>query len=210
MVHSPLLQGFSSSNSALQQRCSTGRGFRKGELGFCWVPRSSYDENEHSDRLFSSLPAARLVEPRQKLTGRLEEVEMPAAEAAAPAPSEQHVRNCEFSKWHPLFKHCTPRSVVLELPEDVVQYLQEDGVVLPKGFEMSCGKGVQGDSDDEVDWGDEDEHDDDRVSTDERLYPSGDREPTCACTLRHRAVVARDRGDPHWAFGDVRLPGNGC
>lgn len=98
---------------------------------------------------------------------------MPAAKAATPAPSERHVRNCEFSKWHRLFKHCTPRSVVLELPEDVVQYLQEDGVVLPKGFEMSCGKGVQGDSDDEVDWGDEDdEHDDD-----DRVSEASDREP---------------------------------
>lgn len=84
----------------------------------------------------------------------------------SPAPTEKHVLNCQFSQWQPLFEHCTPRSVVLDLPEDVVRYLQEDGVVLPKGFEMSCGQGVQDDSDDEVDWGNDDEEDaDDRART---------------------------------------------
>lgn len=91
---------------------------------------------------------------------------MPPTPPATPVPSEQHVLNCQFSKWHPIFKHCTPRSVILELAEDVVQYLQQDGVVLPKGFEMSCGEGVRDDSDDEVDWGNDDDEDDDgeRVS----------------------------------------------
>lgn len=94
--------------------------------------------------------------------------EVTAADAPTqtPAPTEKHVLNCQFDQWQPLFKHCTPRSVVLDLPEDVVRYLQEDGVVLPKGFEMSCGQGVQDDSDDEVDWGNEDDDDDDdRVRT---------------------------------------------
>lgn len=81
----------------------------------------------------------------------------------SPAPTQEHVLNCQFGQWHPVFKHCTPRSVVLELPEDVVRYLQQDGVVLPKGFLMSCGEGVRDDSDDEVDWGDEDEDEQDRV-----------------------------------------------
>lgn len=96
-----------------------------------------------------------------------------AASTAAVGPlcTQQHVLNCQFGQWHPLFKHCAPRSVVLELPQDVVRYLQQDGVVLPKGFGMSCGEGVQDDSDDEVDWGDDesDEEDgDQRVST--RVY----------------------------------------
>ncbi|CAM9582525.1 unnamed protein product [Hapterophycus canaliculatus] len=80
---------------------------------------------------------------------------------ATPAPSEQHVLNCQFSKWHQLFKHCSPRSVILELDEDVVQYLKQDGVVLPKGFDLSCGEGAQNDSDDEVDWGNGDDDEDD-------------------------------------------------
>eukprot|EP00903_Cladosiphon_okamuranus_P008255 g7946.t1 len=89
------------------------------------------------------------------------EAEATDAPVQTPAPSEKHVLNCQFGQWQPLFKHCTPRSVVLDLPEDVVRYLQEDGVVLPKGFEMSCGQGLQGDSDDEVDWGNEEEEDGD-------------------------------------------------
>lgn len=45
-----------------------------------------------------------------------------------------------------------------------MHYLQGDGVVLPKGFEISCGEGVAGDSDDEVDWdGSDDDHGDERV-----------------------------------------------
>lgn len=81
-------------------------------------------------------------------------------EAEGPRCRQEHVLNCQFARWYPLFKHCTPRSVVLELPEDLVRYLQEDGVVLPKGFEMSCGQGVQDDSDDEVDWGEGDDEED--------------------------------------------------
>lgn len=82
------------------------------------------------------------------------------AEAEGPRCRQEHVLSCQFDRWYPLFKHCTPRSVVLELPEDLVRYLQEDGVVLPKGFEMSCGRGVQDDSDDEVDWGEGDDEED--------------------------------------------------
>lgn len=81
-------------------------------------------------------------------------------EAQGPRCTQEHVLNCQFDRWYPHFKHCTPRSTVLELPEDLVRYLQADGVVLPKGFEMSCGQGVQDDSDDEVDWGDGDDEED--------------------------------------------------
>ncbi|CAM9290914.1 unnamed protein product [Ectocarpus sp. 4 AP-2014] len=84
-------------------------------------------------------------------------VETTEPSGVSPAPTQGHVLNCQFGRWHPVFKHCTPRSVVIELPEDVVRYLQQDGVVLPKGFQMSCGEGVRDDSDDEVDWGNEDE-----------------------------------------------------
>lgn len=93
-----------------------------------------------------------------------------------PRCSQQHILRCQFSEWYPLFKHCTPRSVVINLPEDVVQYLQEDGVVLPQGFDMSCGEGVGDDHDDEVDW-DEDE-DVERVRHERRT------DDTCSQQLR--------------------------
>lgn len=131
------------------------------------------------------------VEADDKCKGVVAE-EVPASPAAVtmaispirtPAPSEKHVLNCQFSHWQPLFKHCTPRSVILDLPEDVVRYLQEDSVVLPKGFDLSCGEGVQDDSDDEVDWGNEDDDDDDdRVRTlQQPLHHSCN-----ACTLSRR------------------------
>lgn len=79
-----------------------------------------------------------------------------------PRCSQEHVLNCQFNQWYSLFKHCTPRSVVLELSEDVVDYLQGDGVLLPKGFEMSCGKGASVEDDDEVDWNGSDDEDEDQ------------------------------------------------
>lgn len=78
-----------------------------------------------------------------------------------PRCSRHHVLNCQFGEWYPLFKHCTIRSVILDLSERFVQYLQQDGVILPKGFAMSCGDGGGDDSDGEG-W-DEDETEADRV-----------------------------------------------
>lgn len=93
-------------------------------------------------------------------------VDVPIEAPNEPLCTEQHVLNCQFSQWYPIFKHCTPRSVIIELGEEVVQYLQEDGVLLPQGFEISCGKKMP--SEEEVDdWGDgeeQDEENNERVS----------------------------------------------
>ncbi len=43
----------------------------------------------------------------------------------------QHVINCTFSKWYPLFRQWTIKSKIIKLPEDFIKYLLEDGIVLP-------------------------------------------------------------------------------
>ncbi|KAI8825739.1 D123-domain-containing protein [Fimicolochytrium jonesii] len=48
-----------------------------------------------------------------------------------PPVTVQHVQNCSFSAWHPTFRSCTLKSVVIPLSEDFVTYLNADGVFLP-------------------------------------------------------------------------------
>lgn len=117
-----------------------------------------------------------------------------AAPATADEPrcSQEHILACQFSRWYPVFKHCTPRSVVVDLSEDITAYLQQDGVVLPKGFDMACERGLQEDSDDEVDW-DEDEDDDDQRVSDQRvsnstLYLSVNRTLLLSCVLMSESI----------------------
>jgi hypothetical protein len=54
------------------------------------------------------------------------------------APSEAEMEACEFGLWYPLFtseKQCCIPSVIIPLPEDFVDYLLSDGVVLPEGVD---------------------------------------------------------------------------
>ena len=48
-------------------------------------------------------------------------------------PTVTHVNNCQFQTWFnfPGAKKCTFRSIVIPIPENVVKYLHEDGVILP-------------------------------------------------------------------------------
>ncbi|CAM9598048.1 unnamed protein product [Chrysoparadoxa australica] len=55
--------------------------------------------------------------------------------------SVESVRHCQFGSWYHLFKHITPRSVIIPIADRVVSYLREDGVVLPQGFDLSCSRG---------------------------------------------------------------------
>ncbi|KAK3104009.1 hypothetical protein FSP39_023648 [Pinctada imbricata] len=40
---------------------------------------------------------------------------------------------CSFTAWYPKFSHITIKSCVIPLPQDFLDYLNEDGVVLPEG-----------------------------------------------------------------------------
>ena len=43
----------------------------------------------------------------------------------------QNVENCSFSNWYPTFKSLTIRSKIIKLPKEFIDYLNDDGVVLP-------------------------------------------------------------------------------
>ena len=65
---------------------------------------------------------------------------------------------CSVDNWHAMFKKVTFKSVILPIPNDVLEYLRSDGpLILPK----ECGEKDNGDS--ESDSGDENEADSKRV-----------------------------------------------
>lgn len=46
------------------------------------------------------------------------------------APSED-ILACQFTKWYPILKEKSIKSLTLELPDSFIEYLGEDGIVLP-------------------------------------------------------------------------------
>ncbi|XP_077329113.1 translation initiation factor eIF2 assembly protein isoform X2 [Lithobates pipiens] len=52
---------------------------------------------------------------------------------------KEQVVNCQFSVWYPRFKRLTIRSVIITLPENVKDYLLDDGTLVVSGREDSAG-----------------------------------------------------------------------
>lgn len=68
-----------------------------------------------------------------------------------PHLTRDHVMNCSFSSWHAKFKHISPRARVIKpLPVSFIQYLNEDGLMLPQDSQ-TIGKLTLLDSDSESD-----------------------------------------------------------
>ena len=53
--------------------------------------------------------------------------------------SEEEILQCQFEKWYNLFEKCTIRSRVIPLTEEFINYLGEDGVILPETVQMPSG-----------------------------------------------------------------------
>lgn len=50
-----------------------------------------------------------------------------------PYLTREHIMHCSFSAWHAKFKHISPRARVIKpLPLSFIEYLNEDGLVLPQ------------------------------------------------------------------------------
>ena len=45
--------------------------------------------------------------------------------------TEQHVLGCALPSWYPHLRSSTIRSIVIPLPHSFIQYLQQDGILLP-------------------------------------------------------------------------------
>jgi hypothetical protein len=39
---------------------------------------------------------------------------------------------CSIDRWYPLFQRHSPRTTILTLPDEFVQYLHQDSVILPR------------------------------------------------------------------------------
>jgi len=64
----------------------------------------------------------------------------------------QELSNCIFSSWYNNFKQVTFKSYILKLPEDFIDYLNRDGIILPDNDEVKYSNELNEYSDDE-DWG---------------------------------------------------------
>ncbi|CAF0883297.1 unnamed protein product [Rotaria sp. Silwood1] len=76
-----------------------------------------------------------------------------------PRVSVQDVLNCSFSVWYPIFEKHSIKSVILNLTDDVLQYLRSDEFYLPTSANEAMDEMRQANaesSDDEDHWSDED------------------------------------------------------
>ncbi|KAJ3082408.1 hypothetical protein HK100_009681 [Physocladia obscura] len=48
-----------------------------------------------------------------------------------PPLTKQHVLNCAFAIWYPIFRRVTIKSEIIPIPADFLDYLHQDGVFLP-------------------------------------------------------------------------------
>uniref|UniRef100_A0A8C3Y1A0 Translation initiation factor eIF2 assembly protein n=2 Tax=Catharus ustulatus TaxID=91951 RepID=A0A8C3Y1A0_CATUS len=69
---------------------------------------------------------------------------------------KEQVAHCQFSVWYPLFKSVTIRSVILPLPENVKEYLLDDGTLVVSGREDPPSHAQEGSDDaEEIQWSDD-------------------------------------------------------
>lgn len=73
---------------------------------------------------------------------------------------KEQVVNCQFSVWYPLFKKHTIKSLILPLPQNVIDYLLDDGTLVVSGScenNNQCSQTNNSDSEEEEDiqWSDD-------------------------------------------------------
>ena len=62
--------------------------------------------------------------------------------------SEADVLDCQFHKWFELFKSNTMKSSIINLPEEFITYLLQDGVILPSTESSAFGRDELSDDED--------------------------------------------------------------
>ncbi|NXU52722.1 CD123 protein, partial [Turnix velox] len=69
---------------------------------------------------------------------------------------KEQVVHCQFSVWYPLFKAVTIRSVILPLPDNVKEYLLDDGTLVVSGREDPPNHSQERSDDaEEIQWSDD-------------------------------------------------------
>nr|KAF6499414.1 cell division cycle 123 [Molossus molossus] len=72
---------------------------------------------------------------------------------------KEHVLHCQFSAWYPLFRSLTIKSVILPLPQNVKDYLLDDGTLVVSGREdpPTCSQPDSDDEAEEIQWSDDED-----------------------------------------------------
>ncbi|KAK5876720.1 hypothetical protein CesoFtcFv8_026047 [Champsocephalus esox] len=70
---------------------------------------------------------------------------------------KEQVANCQFSVWYPIFKKHTIKSVILPLPQNVIEYLLDDGtlVVSGSGHDNVHNNNSNSDEEEDIQWSDD-------------------------------------------------------
>ncbi|KAM8884373.1 translation initiation factor eIF2 assembly protein [Synchiropus picturatus] len=69
---------------------------------------------------------------------------------------KEQVVNCQFSVWYPIFKKHTIKSLILPLPQNVIDYLQDDGTLVVSGSDHNPqNHNSSVDAEEDVQWSDE-------------------------------------------------------
>ncbi|XP_023617727.1 cell division cycle protein 123 homolog isoform X3 [Myotis lucifugus] len=70
---------------------------------------------------------------------------------------KEQVLHCQFSAWYPLFRNITIKSVILPLPQNVKDYLLDDGTLVVSGREdpPTCSQPDSDDEAEEIQWSDD-------------------------------------------------------
>ena len=53
-------------------------------------------------------------------------------EGQSRAASAEDILACSIDQWYPSFQRHSPRTAILTLPEEFLQYLHQDSVILPR------------------------------------------------------------------------------
>ncbi|KAJ2904251.1 hypothetical protein MKZ38_008462 [Zalerion maritima] len=66
-----------------------------------------------------------------------------------PPVSKNHILHCSYDWWYPKFTSHTPRTKIIPLPQEVLDYLEEDGIVLA---DSGNDEDDEDDDKDEIEW----------------------------------------------------------
>eukprot|EP00064_Thunnus_orientalis_P005707 superscaffoldBa00000571_g5721 len=72
---------------------------------------------------------------------------------------KEQVVNCQFSVWYPIFKKHTIKSVILPLPQNVIDYLLDDGTLVVSGSDHNTQQtntnNSDSDAEEDIQWSDD-------------------------------------------------------
>ncbi|KAF2427169.1 cell division cycle protein-like protein [Tothia fuscella] len=73
------------------------------------------------------------------LKGNASEIEVsePLTRLPFPPLRKQHILNCSYHSWHPLYRKITPKARLVPLTAPFLDYLRADGIILPNEDEPS-------------------------------------------------------------------------